>query len=63
MQLEKNWIQLTERLTGRTQLESQKVKLEMFTWDFSGCMSEESVSFMYYHRHTNRLTEKAKPEI
>ncbi len=56
-----NWIQLTERLTGgKTQFESQKVKVEMFTWDSSGCMSKESVSIMYYQRHTIRLIEKAK---
>lgn len=32
----------------------------MFTWDSSGCMSRESVSIMYYQRHTNRLIEKAE---
>ena len=37
----------------------QKVKVEMFTWDSSGCMSKESVSIMYYQRHTNRLIEKS----
>lgn len=61
VQLEKKWIQQTERLTeGKTQVEIQKVKVEMFTWDSSGCMSKESVSIMYYQRHTNRLTEKRR---
>lgn len=34
----------------------------MFTWDSSGCMSRESVSIMYYRRHTNRLIESAEIE-
>lgn len=27
----------------------------MITWDFSGCMSRESVGVTHYRRHTNRL--------
>lgn len=62
--LDKNWIQVAERLTGaKTQFERQKVKVEMFTWDSSGCMSKENVSIMCYQRHTNRLIEKAKRRI
>lgn len=47
-----NWIQLTERLTSKTHFEkSKKAKVEMFTWDSSGCMSKESVSIVDYKRH------------
>lgn len=63
MQLGKNWIQLTERLMGKIQLESQKFKGEKFTWDSSGCMGKESVSIMYYQRHKNRLIEKEKLRV
>lgn len=64
MQLEKNWIQLTERLMGKTQFESQKFKGEKFTWNSSGCMDKESVSIMYYQRHTNRLINaKSESEV
>lgn len=63
MQLEKELDTADRQADGGEnggKFQSQKVKVEMFTWDSSGCMSKENVSIMYYQRHTNRMIEKAK---